>query len=112
MLVPKLRFKREDGTDYPEWERSTIARHASFYNGDRGKNYPSTSDYVSNGVPFINAGDLDGLNISNKCAKISLEKYNQLSGAKLKPNDILYCLRGSLGKWWNGGFIVSCNKSY
>jgi len=20
MLVPKLRFKREDGTDYPEWE--------------------------------------------------------------------------------------------
>lgn len=24
MLVPKLRFKREDGTDYPEWEKHRI----------------------------------------------------------------------------------------
>ena len=24
MLVPKLRFKREDGTDYPEWEKQRI----------------------------------------------------------------------------------------
>ena len=26
MLVPKLRFKREDGTDYPEWEETLLGK--------------------------------------------------------------------------------------
>ena len=26
MLVPKLRFKREDGTDYPEWEQTCVGK--------------------------------------------------------------------------------------
>lgn len=94
----EVRFKRDDGTDFPEWEEDSLGNHCTFYNGDRGKNYPSTSDYVVEGLPFINAGDLDGKRISKKCAKISEEKYNQLGGAKLVRNDILYCLRGSLGK--------------
>lgn len=29
MLVPKLRFKREDGTDYPEWETHIIGDYLS-----------------------------------------------------------------------------------
>lgn len=94
----EVRFKKDDGTDFPDWEDDTLGNHCTFFNGDRGKNYPSTSDYVSEGLPFINAGDLDGKHISEKCAKISEEKYNQLGGAKLARNDILYCLRGSLGK--------------
>ena len=29
MLVPKLRFKREDGTDYPEWTKQKLSAVAS-----------------------------------------------------------------------------------
>ena len=71
-----------------------------FINGDRGKNYPSQHDISNNGeVPFINAGHIVEGNIDLSAMNyISLEKYTQLNSGKIKENDILYCLRGSLGK--------------
>ena len=75
----------------------------SFFNGDRGKNYPSQSDYIAFGIPFINAGDLEhGSVLIEKCKKISVQKFHSMGGAKLQKGDILYCLRGSIGK--NGIF--------
>lgn len=73
---------------------------AILINGDRGKNYPSQIDIVPNGdVPFVNAGHLDGRNINfNEMNYISKEKYDQLNSGKFREGDILYCLRGSLGK--------------
>ena len=69
------------------------------FNGDRGNNYPKDSELISEGIPFINAGDLKNGQIDLKnCKKISREKFNQLSGAKIRQGDILYCLRGTLGK--------------
>ena len=75
-----------------------------FYNGDRGKNYPYHADYCDTGVPFINAGDLENgiVNLLN-CNNISEEKYNSMGGAKLQYGDVIYCLRGSIGK--NGIFL-------
>ena len=29
-----------------------------FINGDRGKNYPSSKEFVDSGIPFINAGNI------------------------------------------------------
>lgn len=69
-----------------------------FYNGDRGKNYPKVSEMVDEGIPFVNAGDVDGNVDYINCNKITKEKYNSMNGAKLQKNDILYCLRGSTGK--------------
>lgn len=69
-----------------------------FYNGDRGKNYPKVSEMVSEGIPFVNAGDVNGTVDYEGCNKITREKYNSMSGAKLQKGDILYCLRGSTGK--------------
>ena len=69
-------------------------------NGDRGKNYPSQADILSDGdVPFVNAGHLNGRNIRlDEMSYITFEKYNQLRSGKFCKGDILYCLRGSLGK--------------
>ena len=69
-------------------------------NGDRGKNYPSQGDIVPDGdIPFVNAGHISGQNISfDKMNYISKEKYDQLNSGKFQKGDILYCLRGSLGK--------------
>lgn len=69
------------------------------YNGDRSSKYPNAQDMVAEGIPFINAGDLENGHVNlTTCNKISREKYNDLGGAKLQFGDIVYCLRGTLGK--------------
>ena len=73
---------------------------AVLINGDRGKNYPSQNDIVPNGdIPFVNAGHLDGRTICfDEMNYISREKYDRLNSGRFIEGDILYCLRGSLGK--------------
>ena len=85
---------------------------ATTYNGDRGKNYPTADDKVLAGYPFINAGNLEGGKVSfDSMDYITAEKYQTLSGGKIRKDDILYCLRGSLGKSaicdFDGGTIAS-----
>lgn len=79
-------------------KQKPLSAVAQFFNGDRGKNYPNANDIVEVGVPFVNAGDVDGVVDTVNCKKITREKYDSLGGAKLKQYDILYCLRGSTGK--------------
>lgn len=81
------------------WDVEPIKYRVTFHNGDRGENYPSKSELQSEGIPFINAGHLegDGLNM-DYMDYISEEKYRIMGGVKLRPGDILYCLRGSVGK--------------
>ncbi|WP_411820231.1 restriction endonuclease subunit S [Hyphococcus formosus] len=68
-------------------------------NGDRGKNYPNKSTLVNEGVPFVNAGHLqNGLIDEERMTFISRSHYERLSGGKFREGDILFCLRGSLGK--------------
>ena len=81
-------------------EEVELGRVCQFENGDRGKNYPSQSSFINEGIPFINAGNLCENQIDEKSLNfISEEKYNLLGSGKLQPNDILFCLRGSLGKF-------------
>jgi type I restriction enzyme S subunit len=72
---------------------------AKVMNGDRGKNYPNKSARVKSGIPFINAGHLDNdlLNVE-EMDFISQERYKLLAAGKVELNDLLFCLRGSLGK--------------
>ena len=73
---------------------------AVLINGDRGKNYPSQKEIItSGGIPFVNAGHLNGRAIEFEAMNyITPEKYEKLNSGKFQQNDILYCLRGSLGK--------------
>lgn len=70
-------------------------------NGDRGKNYPSKDALFTEGIPFINAGNLraDQTIACSGSNFISEEKFALLSNGKVRPGDILFCLRGSLGKF-------------
>jgi type I restriction enzyme, S subunit len=78
----------------------TVADHVwDFENGDRGKNYPSRDQLVDNGIPFVNAGHLvDGRVNMSEMNFVTPEKFQQISGGKLRKGDQIYCLRGSLGK--------------
>ena len=93
--APEIRFK--GFTD--DWEERKLGDICEMFNGDRGINYPKDSDMVQAGIPFVNAGDLQEGKVNLATAnKITREKFDQLGGAKIKRGDILYCLRGTLGK--------------
>ena len=81
------------------WEQRKLGEFCDMFNGDRSSKYPNASDMLPEGIPFINAGDLQEGKVNlETCNKISKSKYDELNGAKLSEGDIVYCLRGSLGK--------------
>lgn len=81
------------------WLVEPIKNRTAFINGDRGENYPSRGEMMSEGIPFINAGHIcNGIIDFENMDYISYQKYRLMGGVKLQPNDILYCLRGSIGK--------------
>lgn len=83
-----------------EWIEKTLGDVCKFENGDRGKNYPSRSQFVESGFAFINAGHIDDGTVDfSKMNYITEENYDLLSRGKVKQGDILFCLRGSLGKF-------------
>ena len=114
----KARFVELLGFDVPTVKLGDVCR---MINGDRGKNYPSGNDFVECGVPFVNAGHLKNRRV-DFCDMnyITEEKYELLTQGKMQAGDILYCLRGSLGKHGLVDFergavasslvILRCNK--
>jgi type I restriction enzyme S subunit len=91
-----------------DWTETTLGKIASLKNGDRGKNYPSANQRTAYGVPFINAGHLvNGKVVLDSMDYISEETFNSLSAGKIEENDILYCLRGTVGKF---GIVDGINR--
>lgn len=81
------------------WSYTELAALCKFENGDRGKNYPSRDAFVEAGIPVINAGNLDGRKIVEAGLNyITRERYDILGSGKVRQGDLLFCLRGSLGK--------------
>lgn len=81
------------------WKWLPLSDVATILNGDRGKNYAGRSTWIDSGIPFVNAGTLQNSVLTEEGMNyISKETYSKLNGGKLRPGDILFCLRGSLGK--------------
>ena len=72
-----------------------------FINGDRGKNYPAKTTLKSEGViPFISAVNFSNYTLRNDNLLYLTEKqFDSLGSGKLKFDDIVLCIRGSLGKF-------------
>lgn len=82
-----------------EWGRTKIKMIASFFNGDRTSRYPQPTDFVDDGIAFLTSRNIDGDEVNLSETKyITESKYNSLSGAKIQIDDIIFCLRGSVGK--------------
>jgi type I restriction enzyme S subunit len=81
------------------WEWARLIDLCVLENGDRSKNYPNKSALVREGIAFINAGHLHNDHINmHEMNYISQNRYDLLRSGKVIEGDILYCLRGSLGK--------------
>jgi len=79
------------------WRWAEFGDVATFENGDRGKNYPNRDEYVEKGVAWINTGHIrpDGSLSLATMNFIAREKFESLGGGKIRPGDLLYCLRGA-----------------
>lgn len=89
------------GTVPSHWRVAKIRQVAEFYNGDRSSKYPSGNDIVSEGIIFITSNNLGYIVLNTNISTnkfITKQKYDDLGGAKLRINDIVFCLRGSVGK--------------
>jgi len=83
-----------------DWALANLGDVCVFENGDRSSNYPSPNSFVEDGIPFINAGHVaNGVINLKQMNYIKREAYDRLGGGKIRPRDILFCLRGSLGKY-------------
>lgn len=96
-----LSISSDEKYDAPiNWEWARIGQASKLLNGDRGKNYPSKSEITDFGVPFINAGHIgENHTLSTKNMNyITREKFDSLAGGKINPEDLVFCLRGTVGK--------------
>ncbi len=82
------------------WKWVRLAGICSIINGDRGKNYPAKSTLKREGIPFISALNLNGVSVTQDEHLLCLDdrQYKLLGNGKLQKDDIVICIRGSLGK--------------
>ena len=57
----EVRFKADDGSEYPEWEEKKLLEIATIYDGTH-----QTPNYVEQGIPFVSVENIKNLYKTNK----------------------------------------------
>ncbi|QHW36498.1 restriction endonuclease subunit S [Staphylococcus ursi] len=99
--VPELRFPGFEG----EWEEKKLGEVLTVLDGDRGKNYPSGTDFSEmEHTLFLSAVNVtkNGFQF-NQRQYITEEKSLSMGNGKLAENDVVLTTRGSIGNvgWYN-----------
>lgn len=97
MLVPKLRFKREDGTDYPEWGQTSLEDVCDIVGGGT----PSTKniDYWNGNIQWFTPSEIGKTKYVSKSVRtISQVGFEKSSARKLPVGTILLTSRATLGE--------------
>lgn len=90
LFTRQLRFKSDDGTDFPAWEEKKLGDVCETYSGGTPKS--GTAEYYGGEIPFIRSGEIS----SNKTELFLTEKGMENSSAKMvSKGDILYALYGA-----------------
>lgn len=80
------------------WEKLTLDNFFKIEDGDRGKNYPSQNEIVNKGILFLNTSNFKKNELKfDKTNFITQDKFDKLTKGKLKRNDLIITLRGSIG---------------
>ena len=86
----EIRFKDEDGNDFPEWVKRRFGDIAHFYSGGT----PSTTkrDYYEGNIPFIKSGEIKNTKTEQY---ISDDGLKSSSAKMVKKGDLLFALYGA-----------------
>ncbi|EGQ9297135.1 hypothetical protein HJ171_19660 [Vibrio parahaemolyticus] len=91
-IPPTLRFKADDGSEFPDWEEKALGDFSRIYDGTH-----QTPKYVDEGVPFYSVEHVTA-NQFEKTKYISEEVYaKECKRVTLKKGDILLTRIGSVG---------------
>ena len=87
--------------ELPEgWYWTRLESVAQILNGDRGKNYPAKSKLHDSGIPFVSAINVErGVVSETSMLYMTEDQYDLLNAGKLEHGDMVFCIRGSLGKF-------------
>jgi type I restriction enzyme, S subunit len=88
----ELRFKDENGKDYPDWDEKKLGEIAKYYDGTH-----QTPNYVESGIPFYSVEHVTA-NQFSKSKYISEEVFEKENKrVKLEKGDILMTRIGDIG---------------
>ena len=86
----KLRFKDENGKDYPDWEEKKLGDFCIFFSG--GTPTSTNQKFYSGTIPFIGSGNIYDSEVFNF---ISQEAFDSSSAKLVEKGDLLYALYGA-----------------
>jgi len=86
----ELRFKDDDGKEFPKWEEKKLGEVAKVYDGTH-----QTPNYVDSGIKFVSVEDIRSLYDSNKF--ITVEAFNSNFKVYPQKGDILMTRIGDIG---------------
>lgn len=86
----ELRFKDDNGKEFPAWEDKKLGEVAKIYDGTH-----QTPNYVDNGIKFVSVEDIRCLYDSNKF--ITVEAFNSNFKVYPQKGDILMTRIGDIG---------------
>ena len=117
LFTQQLRFKSDDGTDFPEWVEKKLGEVCDILSGKRvPKGNKLTS--VNTGLKYITVSDMGDKYISNKEIKyISPEIESKIKKYKVITGDVIISVAGTLGKvniiteeFNNANLTENCDK--
>ena len=96
-IKPKLRFKDDEGKEFPDWEEKTLGEvGAKFLNGGT----PSTSieDFWNGDIPWITGADFDEQKINEVRKYITKDAVKKSSTNVVEKGNLLVVTRTGVGK--------------
>ena len=89
-MVPRLRFKDDNGQEFPDWDEKKLGEVANFFSG--GTPNSSNQSFYKGDIPFIGSGDIKKKTVNKFITNEALES----SSAKIiEKGDLLYALYGA-----------------
>lgn len=90
LFSQRLRFKQEDGSEFPEWEEKRLVEVCTFFSG--GTPSSTNKSFYSGDIPFIGSGEISSIETEKR---ITQEALNSSSAKMVERGDLLYALYGA-----------------
>ncbi|KFA97820.1 restriction endonuclease subunit S [Vibrio sp. ER1A] len=89
-IPPTLRFKADDGSEFPDWEEKKLGDVCKMFSG--GTPSSTNKAFYGGPIPFIGSGNLNDSKVSQS---ITQSGFDSSSAKMVEVGDLLYALYGA-----------------